>query len=327
MIIDEFLDKISLTAKRIQAHTPDPLVTSGLHALNQAARVGDILFFTEGTVRMLAEKSAHFEETVQEVYARYGEVDISATAESIFHRGVWIVFPAPMLLEPSPPIAALFCFVPSCYVATGKDAFLLYLIDPSADVAYMLVSQPGGGVWEFEAPFHQCSLCQRKHGTILPCPSCQSTLLVWSEVFAVASIIALQYLAERRYEEKRITSTRRVPREKHAKKSRTQVMYHTVKVIDANEIILPLPQPDSSHIKEERGSWLQPALAEGNVVYKERRTRPFIRTYHHERYRESGLQGKTVEFPEGVKRMQPMLKSKGKRVTKVKASLYEQQEN
>lgn len=321
MIVDDFLQKMSFTLKRLQARQPDPLASSGMHALYQAAREGETIFFSEGTSRMLLEKVAHFEETIQEVQERYGQVEDVAITESLFKRGAWIVFPSPMFPQSICPVSALFCFMPSQYLETGKDKYLLYLVDQKADVAYMLSSVPNEA-WQFDAQYHQCHACQREYGVIIPCDTCKALLLVWSEVFAIASIITVQYLAERRYEEKTFITMRRVPREKNSKKMRAQAIKRTVKVIDANEIVIPVPPPDDSqHTKGERGSWLIPALEENRVEYIEKRTRPFIRTYRHERYKASGLQGQTTTFPEGIVRKQPVLKDR-QHIKKVKASKY-----
>lgn len=320
MIVDDFLQNMSFTLKRIQARHPDPLASSGMHALYQAAQQGETIFFSEGTSRMLLEKVAHFEKTIREVQEQYGQVEDVAITEALFKRGAWIVFPSPMFPQSVCPVSALFCFMPSQYLETGKDKYLLYLIDQKADVAYLL-SSALGEAWQFDAQYHQCRSCQREYGVIIPCDTCKALLLVWSEVFAIASIITVQYLAERRYEEKTVTTIRRVPREKNSKKTRTQAIKRTVKIIDANEIVIPVSPPDSHHTKVERGSWLIPALEDGRVEYIEKRTRPFTRIYRHERYKASGLQGQTATFPEGIVRKQPVLKDR-QHIKKVKASKY-----
>ena len=63
-------------------------------------------------------------------------------------------------------------------------------------------------------------------------------------------------------------------------------------------------------------------LIEKFLQYEEIRTRPFQRTYRHERY--VNVRGQILRFPEGITRKQPMNpENVGRKVIKVKASLYE----
>lgn len=323
LLIDRFIASLQSTTNRILSKVDDPIVRGGMIAVREAARLCDKVIFAESTMRMLIDKIERYDETVQEVMALLGESD---TAQAHVHatarlqrslpafRGAWVEFHKPI-----DTIAAILVFVPSVYLSTGKDRQQLYLIDTHAEIVEIMEAEPGEA-WSYASPFHQCRLCRREAGVLVPCKACMDRLIAWSEIMALCAIIAGQYLAAMRYEEKTLTGMRREPREK-SKKERRIPTKHIFKVIDANEIIIPVAQEEESTHKEPRGSWMT-----GDEIYEEIRTRPFTRTYRHSRY--VNVRGQTVNFPDGIKRLQPKRPELiGKHVTRVKASSYEHEES
>lgn len=322
LLVDEFLRSTAQTTQRILAKEPNYIVESGNKALLQAVSMGDKIYFTSSTMSMLIDKLKHFDEVVEELQAMIKERSLEVIYQNaLSFRGAWVEFDKPIENpDESSSIAAMFCFVPTHYLDTGKDGYQLYLIDQFAQVSDILLSKPGEP-WEYAHPFHlyRCPRrqCQEVGQTIIPCELCKYMLVVWAHIFALSSIIAGQYLAATRYEEKAFTGIRRVRRE-HSNKERRVPVKHIFKVIDANEIIISVPpEQEEERQKESHGSWL-----DGSEVYEERRTRPFTRTYRHARF--VNVRGQSIAFPEGVVRMQPMKRENiGKHVTKVKASEYE----
>ena len=321
LLIDEFLRKMSTTAASVLAKAHDPLVSSGITALLQGVRASDKIYFSESTMKMLSEKLDHFDEVCEEIMARFpdardqiGEI----TERALSHAGIWIEFSKPIAFPV--PIVAMFCFVPSRYLETGRDKNHLYLISQDAEV-YSLITCVPDHAWEYEKAYHRCPTqqCAEEYGVQVLCEACRAILIGWSSIFTLAAIIAGQYLAVTRYEEREFTSARRVPRQ-HSGKTKAIVTKRVFKVIDANEILIEIPMLTPV---EPRGSWLIDAIAEGDVEYMEKRTRPFERQYRHPRY--INMQGKSTSFPEGIVRRQPVRKSlEGQRVTKVVASEYEE---
>jgi hypothetical protein len=317
LLIDTFIEKLRSITQRALNKIDHPYAFSGMHAFAQAAQLCDKILFSESTMRMLLDKLAHYEETVKEVLAHLpsGEPNMAhISLSSADTRGVWIQFH-----QAIDQIAALLLFVPSVYVKTGKDQEQLYLIDEKADIVHVLECVPGEH-WSYLAEFHLCPLCERQDGTLTPCEACWQYLIRWSEIMALVAIIANQYLATMRYEEKEVTSMRRVPRQKSPGKERRIPVKHIYKVIDANEILVQVapPEEEDRSTGEKRESWVN----DGDVIREEITTRPFIRTYRHPRY--VNMMGQSTTFPRGIKRMQPRKVDRlGKNVTKVKASLYE----
>jgi len=322
LLIDKFLQKMQNVASPLSR---DPLVSSGLNALAQAVRKADVVYFSQSTMKMLWEKLDQFDEICDEVLARSSETSLQSTAECMV--GAWIEFSESIAFPV--PIAAMFAFVPSQYLDTGKDKNHLYLISKDADV-YSLLSCAPGEAWQLDNAFHRCPTrqCTEEYGVTLLCETCNAILVGWSSIFTLSAIIANQYLAATRYEEREFTSVRRVPR-KHGGKTKAIVSKRVFKVIDANEILIEVPATDeeeSERTSESRDSWLLDALAQGNVEYRDVRTRPFVRQYRHPRY--VNMQGKSTSFPDGVVRRQPVKKSlEGQRITKVVASEYEEGNN
>lgn len=225
--------------------------------------------------------------------------------------------------------------MPSRYLATGKDTIFLYLIEEERATIYdVLELNHQQQTWCYQYPYHRCPLekCFVDEIThhIQLCAVCETTLTNWVQIFSLSAIIAGQYLAVQRYEERRETSIHSRPRARNEKKSKRFVSTHTYKVIDANEILIPLHPADEDHIhhseteKEGRFSWVAQAYVEGDLDRRVITTRPFTRTYRSERY--VNVRGQTQDFPEGIIRQQPIRKSRqGKRITKVKASDYEEE--
>ena len=317
MLIDSFLQKW----EKLKT-SPDPLLQSSGRAYIQAAQKGDKIFFKESTMLMLAEKMKDFEGTVRAIERMnpYGNAQgaIEAAKRSLQnYNGCWIQFDKPMKIA-SLSIAAMFSFVPSAYMQTGKDVYFLLLIDEQGDIPCTLESTPGQE-WHVNLASHQCPFKQCISSSL--CEACKRMLVIWSQIFALSSIIAGQYLAATRYEEKEFTGMRRVPRQGNDKKSKRVPVKHIFKTIDANEIVITVPSEPPKE-RELHGSWIANAEAEGDLDYQECRTRPFARTYRHERY--VNMKGNSTSFPEGVIRRHPIRKSLvGKHVTKVKASDYE----
>lgn len=311
LLVDTFLTKMMTTSNKLLSRRDDRLLRSGLHAMVSAAKLGDKVIFTNGTMLMLADKLRHFQETVEEIFATVGHRDFSEILQNLqSFRGGWIEFPKPL-----DNVAAMLYLVPSVYIPTGKDLPQLYLVSAEAEIIDALEERGGHGEWYYQEMLHICQQCSREHGVLIPCERCQSSLGIWARIFGLSAIIAGQYLAALRYEERTVTTMRHVPREKSGKDRRVPVK-HIFKVIDANEIIIPVRQEEAP-AREPRGSWMN-----GTEVYEEIRTRPFQRTYRHPRY--VNVQGQTVDFPEGIKRLQPKkAENLGKQITKVKASLYE----
>lgn len=319
LLIDQFTGKMQTTVSGLLNRRDDPLARSGMGAIIQAARLCDKILFADSTMQMLSDKLAHYDDTVQEVLRRIGEQNRQQIVENILsYRGGWIEFSKPFLFSDRKDgsIAAMLFFVPSVYVTTGRDKQHLYLISETADIVDALESTPFGQ-WEFLTGYHVCRACTIEYGVRVPCELCRYKLMVWNNIFALSAIIAGQYLAAMRYEERTCTTMARIPREKSTGKERRKPVKHVFKVIDANEIIITSLLPDDTHRKEERGSWI-----DSSVVYEEITTRPFTRTYRHPRY--VNMRGQTTDFPQGIKRLQPRKPEMiGKTVTKVKASLYE----
>ena len=314
LLVDQFITKMTQTSEKLLSKRDDRLLRSGTHAVVSAAKLGDKVIFTPGTMLMLADKLRHFQETVEEIFAAVGHRDFSEIIENIqSFRGGWIIFPKPL-----DNVAAMLFFVPSVYIPTGKDLLQLFLISAQADIIDALEERGARGEWYYQEALHTCQQCKREYGVLVPCPQCHSFLSVWARIFGLSAIIAGQYLAALRYEEKTVTTMRHVPREKSGKERRVPVK-HIFKVIDANEIIIPVVRKEEAGTREPRGSW----MADGNFVVEEIRTRKFKRTYRSDRY--VNVKGQSIEFSEGIVRLQPKRpENLGKTVTKVKASLYEQ---
>jgi hypothetical protein len=328
LLLDEFLRKTEISRNNLLKKGADRFVASGSEAVMQAARRGEHMYFAPSTMRMLLEKLKNYEALAQEVSQFLQTQDIDRIMESAgygYQRGFWLEFDKPLSL-PLPRgvqmTSALLGFVPSDYIATGQDTPHLYLIDTFGDISEALKAPNLKSQWRYEDLFHQCPRCQHDFGVLVPCKDCQIFLTMWGRILAVSMLIGGQYLAARRYEEKAFEGVRRVPRQHNEKKVKKVPVKHIFKVIDANELIIQVPLPDAPRRDPTGESWLADALAAGQVEYQEIQTRPFTRTYRHERY--TNVRGQTVTFAEGISRMQPRLKENiGKHVTKVKASLYE----
>ena len=313
LLYETFLEKFSKTIKGITAKgVVDPIAQSGSRALQAAVQNGDKIIFTDGTMQMLIDKLAHPEQSFNEIEAALGSRDVRQIVQNAqSFRGAWIEFPKPI-----DKVAVMMSFIPSAYLPTGKDGLQLHLIGQGAEVVEVMEQPSLHGAWIYDQVFHRCTQCTRESGVLIPCERCRFMLTVWGNIFAFSAIIAAQYLAAMKYEEKTFTSIRRVARAKSSKERRVPVK-HIFKVIDANEIIIRIPEQEEERIKEPRGSWI-----DSDTVYEEIHTRPFMRTYRHPRY--VNVRGQTTTFPEGIKRLQPRKKENiGKQITKVKASLYE----
>lgn len=303
-----------------------PLATSGIKALAEAIRSSEKILFAPSTMRMLSDKK--YDEVIDEVDGLIAGASRDQIVQELLHRASaftsgWIEFYKPIKFPVE--ISAMFCYRPSHFLETGKDSYQLLLVDQFADVPYLMEARENME-WCFLPTFHQCRMCRRENKTIIPCDLCKSVLVTWSQIFALSMIIAGQYLAAMRYEEKIFSGIRRTPRQHNEKKVKKQHVSYQFKVIDANEIIIPVSHPEQSE-HDVRGSWVEEAKGQGNLVYIETHTRPFQRTYRNERYAASGLMGTTVKFAEGITRQQPRRKDLvGKHVTKVKASDYEMEE-
>jgi hypothetical protein len=318
LLVDTFLQKMAVV--NTATIRKDPLVVSGLGALNQAVKQGDKVYFAPSTMAMLAEKLAHYQDTLQEITAAVGSADLAAIYQRASQPWAgWIEFDKPVKVD-TRAISAMFFYSPAMFVKTGRDGHQLYLIDHLGEIAEILERKTVEDSWTFASPYHTCRNCTREYGVFVPCQPCSRYLEIWgARIFPLSCIIAGQYLAALRYEEKTFSGVRRVPRQGNSKKEKRVTVSHIFKVIDANEIIIQVPPPQAEdRAKEIRGTW----IVEGEVEYKEIRTRPFTRTYRHSRY--VNVRGDTIKFPEGITRRQPMKKENvGKHVTKVRASNYE----
>lgn len=321
-LLDEFLRKNEELEKRIYAKTRDPLVIKGSQAIAKAARRSDKIQLSAGAVQMVIEKLLNYDETIEEVQQRLGEQEEEATALQPQERGTWIWFGTPIGL---PPISAMLIYSPAAYLATGKDTYQMYLIGPDADIKKVMETRtaPEPTSWYFVPELHTCKECKqgfRNH--LLPCADCQRFLLLWSHLTVIISLVSNQFFAEVSSIEKTYTVKRRA--EKRGDKKLKPIKYH-FQVIDANQrtISLPPPEEEKARQKEQIDSWVAKAREEGTLTYEPITTRPFQKTYRSPRYSEE-VRGKTVEYPHGITRKQPMLKENvGLHVKKVVASDYE----
>src|SRR5579859_709714 len=230
LLIDEFISKMQVSASSVLSRARDPLVSSGIDALLAAVKASDKIYFSASTMKMLHEKLDQFDEICEEVIVRSSPSSLQIASERVV--GAWIEFSTPITLPV--PIAALFCFVPSRYIETGKDKNQLYLISADAEV-YSLVSCIPGQAWDFDRTFHHCPTrqCTEEYGVPILCEACSAILIGWSSIFTLSAIIASQYLAAVRYEEREFTSVRRVQK-KHSSKKKAVVSKTIFKVIDAS---------------------------------------------------------------------------------------------
>lgn len=311
--IETFLKNYTETMQALEKRgLRDTHAKSGMHALLSALRYSDKIIFTEGTMKMLIDKLRDPKETLAEIRTHLGErsyAEIMQGAQTF--RGALVLFPKPIN-----QVSALLSFVPSVYLPTGRDDLQLYLMSDASEVADVIFQRRGQ--WFYDDLYHRCARCTTEAGVRILCEQCRFLLDAWANIFGFSAVIAAQYLAAMRYEEQTTTIMRRTRREKSGKERRQAVKY-TYKVIDANEIVIPIRESsDLPH--EKRGSWIGE-----DTVYEEIRTRPFQRTYRHERY--VNMRGQTVSFPDGIIRQQPRKKERiGRSFTKVKASLYESPE-
>lgn len=345
LLIDEFLQKIRGTVMKLDGvkHAGPGLIElrekitmskTGLHSLERAAREAEKVLFSESTMKMLSDRLTRVEETFEEVKTSLDEGSLERVYNrATTHGGTWVIFHE-SLSYPLPPerspcrIEALFCYTPAQYLATGKDGVQLYLVDTNRVVYDMIECETLGDAWSYNPLFHylfsRCRTCQLFPDRLSICETCFQMLVFWSEVWAISAIIAGQYLAHLRYEEKVVTGMRREKRA-HSNKERRIPTRYTYKLIDANEIILHVPPgPEEPPITgKAMGSW----MAHTEVEHVPITTRPFERTYRADRYKASGLQGTTIRFKNGIKRNQPIkaenLPHYLDRITQVKASDYE----
>jgi hypothetical protein len=220
-------------------------------------------------------------------------------------------------------VAAMLFWVPGKHITTGKDMLQLMLVEPSGELSKYMLWQRPDGEWIYDPGYHTCGRCERIGDTlIIPCTVCDHIITIFQRIFSISNVIAGQYLAHRKYEEVEHTGMIRKPREKNEKKERSIHTKYIFRTIDANELIIKVPPVDPDYVpapQEKRGSWMEGQ----EVEYKDIHTIPFSRTYRHPRY--INMLGMKTEFPEGIKRRQPVLKENlGKHVTKVKASEYEE---
>jgi len=320
LLVDVFLEQHGKAITRAHAKVQDRLLASASFALLQAVRTGEKISFAQSTMDMLMDCLKNYDDVIAGLSAQHDPDGFSKITDTMFHRGAWIEFYKPMKVGDA-TFSALFCFVPSYYLETGKDAYHFYLIDNLGDIAELLSAQTAGEAWAFDPYLHECRECERVDGKLAPCERCGHVLIFLSKLFVLCSLIASQSLAERTYEVQERTGMRRVQREK-SKKERRIAVKHLFKVIDANEIIIPVLAPEEERRHEKGESWVALAQEENDLVYEEMHTRPFSRVYRHPRY--THMQGQTTDFPQGIARMQPRKKSLlGKHITKVKASKYE----
>lgn len=328
LLIDRLLKNLQDITDNHAILKRDTFIESGIQAIIQVARLGEHLVFSESTMRLLMESLQNYDQVVAQVMrilAEPGQEHILARVNNFINnpqvfRGVTVQFHKPV-----GKVAGFLTFIPSTYLRTGRDQQQLLLINSYGMPLDLLQCEPGGS-WNFTDAWHSCPRCQKSQGqkgVILPCASCLDILVFWSEIMALSAIIGGQYLATMRYEEKEETSFRRVPRTHNPKKTRTHPVKHIYKVIDADEIVIPIvkkEEEEPSIAKEHQGTtWL-----DGTEVYEEIQTRPFMRTYRHPRY--VNVRGQTQMFPNGIRRLQPKKAAMiGKTITKVIASKHEQE--
>jgi hypothetical protein len=323
LLIDKFLTGMQDACNKATSNTAisdanKSLLVSSLRAITQAIRVSDRVYFEESTMRMLSSKLQHYTDTIEEITSTYGKSveEVSSTISRARGSASWIQYKKPIN-----EVAAIFSFIPSLYVETGREQVQLYLVDGTAQVLQMFWCQVGKD-WRYDPGYHPCSRCEHIGNEIIPCSDCEAFLILWQKVVSMTMIISGLLLAERRYEEKTFSGIRHMPRRKNDKKAKRVPVSYVFRVIDASEIIIPVrsePTP-TRQSSNEKNSWVAEAETLGVLGHKEIQTRPFERTYRHERYK--NVKGQVLKFPEGVKRSQP-IRTDREHATKVKASLYE----
>lgn len=309
---------------------------SGSNTMEIAARKSQKIVFKPSTMKMVMDKFENVNEVLKElkvieerVRANSMSIDEIVKTSRLLRpfdlpdEGYFFIFEThikhnqieQMLPIVPQNIAGFLWFSPAQYLQTGKDDPIIILINENGEAQCGIVA-PTHDIWRFDEIAHMCQWgkCRQPHF----CKDCLEYLFMWTRLITLCAIIAQQYLAEKKYEEIRVDETKRVPRKKGGK---PRVVHSTVtyKSIDASEIIIR----ERTETPDEHGEgWLEKALKADRVEYQDIQTRPFTRTYRHERYRKSGLLGKTFDFPNGVTQHRPLIKGI-QRVTNVTARRYE----
>jgi len=320
LLIDRFLRNMEEVLQK--AKIDNHLIMDAEILLPEIIRQSEKIFFARSTIKMLLEKNKCYDVVTAEVLARLPDdaklPDMSKRDKS----AVWLEFEEDLVVpvENIAPISALFIWIPSQWINSVPERTLVYFIRRDG-VAFGIMSNKKGRPWEFGKEIHTCPTgrCIRDHDAYFPCEVCGEFLVFGAQIFTLSAILSKQYLAETRYAERIEHSTQRVQRQ-HSKKKKTVAVNYRFKVIDASEILLPVPADVAQSVIPPQGSWLEEAKAEDDVEYRDIRTRPFSRTYRHSRF--TNCQGKTIEFPNGVQRRQPVRKSV-ERQTRVVASKYD----
>lgn len=315
-----FEQNILALASSVTKKTGNKFFTDTYRQIIKAMHEGEELFFTDATMRMLADKLRNYNDVGEELISRGYKPYSMDQALGHFTSAI-IQFDVPIKLPT--PIHGIFFSNPAKYMASGKNCIQLSLLDEYGQISENMIEIKDGEA-SFDPQLHQCISCKRSPEGIQLCEQCQIIMETWHKIFILSCIIAGQYLAARRYEEMEVKSLRRVPREKNPKKSKTVAVKHILKVIDATEICIPVYPPDTQNKPSgEQYSWLAEALATNpdSIEYRDITTRPFEREYRHPRY--VNVKGTKQKFPDGIRRQhQPRLRGV-RHITKVKSKTYE----
>ena len=323
MIIDKFVEKQTKIMRGIRDIDPT-LTNAGANALIESVQQSDYIYFDTTTMAMLRDKYQHYDEVIAEVHTILAGTLPGHLSEKLLQKASSASFPGGFIwfsepLHKDDKIEALYFY--HVQDRHRHDAYNLLLITTEGDVEYVLEAGLGEP-WSFVSQIHRCSRCSydRYNSIVRPCEVCRLILTYWSEILVLSTIIAGQYLAAKKYIEKTVTVARPQPNGKREAKPKKSTVAYQIKTINANEMFIAIPteeyiahHPPSTVVS----SWVEAAMADGDLEYVKVTTRSFDRIYH---TKEGAI---TYKFTEGVTREQPTRKSLyGKRIKKVTAPEY-----
>ena len=322
MIIDKFVEKQTKIMRGIRDIDPT-LTNAGANALIESVQQSDYIYFDPTTMAMLRDKYQHYDEVIAEVHTILVGTLPGHLSEKLLQKASSASFPGGFIwfsepLHKDDKIEALYFY--HVQDRHGHDAYNLLLITTEGDVEYVLEAGLGEP-WSFVSQIHRCSRCSydRYNSIVRPCEVCGLILSYWSEILVLSTIIAGQYLAAKKYIEKKVPVTR--PQMAGGRNvSKKRAVEYLIKTVHADEMFIAVPTEEyiAHHPPGTTSSWVEAALAAGDLEYVKVTTRSFDRIYH---TKDRG--DITYTFTKGVEQNRPMRKSyAGKRITQVTAPSY-----